>query len=325
MDKLLSIIVPVYNVNKYIVKCVDSILAQTYKNFEVILVDDGSTDDSGKICDSYLTKDVRVKVLHKKNGGLSSARNAGLDISRGDYIGFVDSDDWIESNMYKDMIEYMDDNSCNIVECAINIVIDTSIKRISDKRREIISGKEALCRHMDQTGRYSIPRPAVWSKLFKKDFWTTNRFPDGRIHEDYLLTCIALYESEKVGIIYQGLYNHLVTNPNSIVNSKFSSRDLYRGKQYEYRTEFLLSKGETGLAEMARIEYLCYLTTAIWKCDQNNLLERNEYIKKVLTCKKEIRELHFPRHKKMELNMIILCPSMYLFFRRIVALIRKMK
>lgn len=94
----ISIIVPVYNVEKYLRKCIDSILNQTFKDFELILIDDGSTDESGKICDEYNLKDNRIKVIHKENGGLSSARNAGLDIAQGEYIGFVDSDDWIESD-----------------------------------------------------------------------------------------------------------------------------------------------------------------------------------------------------------------------------------
>lgn len=101
MQKL-SVIVPVYKVEPYIHKCVDSILGQTYTNLEVILVDDGSPDNCGKICDEYAAKDKRVKVIHKKNGGLSDARNAGIDISTGDIIGFIDSDDYIEARMYQE-------------------------------------------------------------------------------------------------------------------------------------------------------------------------------------------------------------------------------
>ena len=104
---MLSIIVPVYNVEKYIGKCIESIVNQTYKDLEIILVDDGSTDNSGKICDEWARKDKRIKVIHKKNGGLSDARNAGLDICTGDYIGFVDSDDYIELNMYEDLLIQM--------------------------------------------------------------------------------------------------------------------------------------------------------------------------------------------------------------------------
>src|SRR5665647_2657921 len=102
-NPLISIIVPIYKVENYIRNCVDSILNQTYKNLEVILVDDGSTDNCGNICDEYSLKDNRIKTIHKKNGGLSSARNAGLDVAKGEYIGFIDSDDWIEKDMYESL------------------------------------------------------------------------------------------------------------------------------------------------------------------------------------------------------------------------------
>ena len=112
----ISIIVPIYNVEKYLSKCVDSILNQQYYDLEVILVDDGSTDHSGEIAESYKEKDERVIVIHKNNGGLSSARNAGLDVVHGDYVGFVDSDDWIEPNMYADMMNAMCKYKCDVVE-----------------------------------------------------------------------------------------------------------------------------------------------------------------------------------------------------------------
>ena len=102
---MISVIVPIYNVEKYLIKCIESIINQTYKDLEIILVDDGSTDSSGKICDEFATKDNRIKVIHKKNGGLSSARNIGLDICKGNYISFIDSDDYIELDMYEKMIK----------------------------------------------------------------------------------------------------------------------------------------------------------------------------------------------------------------------------
>ena len=107
-ETMLSVIVPVYNVEAYLPRCVDSILAQSYSNLEVILVDDGAKDASGAICDAYAAKDPRVKVIHKENGGLSSARNAGLDIALGEYIAFVDSDDWIEPDAYQHLLEVME-------------------------------------------------------------------------------------------------------------------------------------------------------------------------------------------------------------------------
>ncbi len=114
---IISVIVPVYNVEEYIHRCIDSILAQTFKEFELILVDDGSPDQSGKICDEYALIDSRIKVIHKKNGGLSDARNAGLEVAQGEYIGFVDSDDFIESDMYEKLLEACKENSSQIAMC----------------------------------------------------------------------------------------------------------------------------------------------------------------------------------------------------------------
>ena len=116
----ISVIVPVYNVEKYLRKCIESILNQTFREFELILVDDGSTDSSGKICDEYALKDSRIKVIHKENGGASSARNAGLDVAKGEYIGFVDSDDWIEMDMYGELYRLIKENNTDISVCGIN-------------------------------------------------------------------------------------------------------------------------------------------------------------------------------------------------------------
>ena len=119
---LVSVIVPVYNVEKYLKKCVTSIMENSFKNLEINLVDDGSTDNSGQLCDELAIMDIRIKVIHKKNGGLSSARNAGLDIARGDYISFVDSDDYIDKNMLGKMLDKAIEYNADIVQCGISRV-----------------------------------------------------------------------------------------------------------------------------------------------------------------------------------------------------------
>ena len=127
-DTLISIIVPVYKVEQYLEKCVNSISAQTYSNLEIILVDDGSPDKCGDICDSLAKKDNRIKVIHKPNGGLSSARNAGIDIASGQYIGFVDSDDSIEPYMYEKLLELIKHDSTKLAVCAVNYVYEDGKK-----------------------------------------------------------------------------------------------------------------------------------------------------------------------------------------------------
>ena len=117
MEKTISVIVPIYNVEKYLDRCLKSIINQTYKNLEIILIDDGSPDNCGTICDEYAKKDNRIKVVHKDNGGLVKARNTGLDIATGEYISFIDPDDWIELNMYEEMIKIADETNTDIVRC----------------------------------------------------------------------------------------------------------------------------------------------------------------------------------------------------------------
>lgn len=129
----ISIIVPVYKAEPYLKKCIDSILNQTFKDFELILVDDGSPDRCGEICDEYALKDSRIKIIHKENGGQSSARNVGLDIAQGEYIGFVDSDDWIEPDMYKKLFKVLKNDNVDMAICNINSIKD---KKLRDRKKE---------------------------------------------------------------------------------------------------------------------------------------------------------------------------------------------
>ena len=133
-DYLISIIVPVYKVEKYLQECVTSIQNQTYRNLEIILVDDGSPDKSGKLCNEYAKRDSRIKVIHKVNGGLSSARNAGLKIAKGEYIGFVDSDDYIRKNMYEKLLDACIQNKTEIAACNYNYVINGNEKKDNSKK-----------------------------------------------------------------------------------------------------------------------------------------------------------------------------------------------
>lgn len=144
-ETLLSVIIPVYNVEEYLAKCVDSILNQTYRNLEVILVNDGSKDGSGSICDDFVQKDSRVRVIHKENGGLSSARNAGMDAAKGEYISFIDSDDWIETDSYEHLLGLMEKYQVKLV-CGGNWDVDGATGEktlgICPKKEELVTGEE---------------------------------------------------------------------------------------------------------------------------------------------------------------------------------------
>lgn len=133
-EKLISIIVPVYNVEKYLKECIDSVISQTYKNLEIILVDDGSTDKSGEICDEYSKKDSRIKVIHKENGGLSDARNVALDIAKGEYIGFVDSDDYVEKDMFETLYKLAEEHNTEISSISFYKTLENEIIDVRNSR-----------------------------------------------------------------------------------------------------------------------------------------------------------------------------------------------
>lgn len=177
---LISIIVPVYNVESYLCRCLDSILNQTYNNIEIILVDDGSTDRSGEICDAYKEKDSRISVIHKLNGGLSSARNCGLEIAKGEYIGFVDSDDYIASDMYALLHSYMRDD-VDIVSCRMARINKEGHIKIYGVSKIIRLDNVQALKEMLHVRHLSI---SSCDKLYKKEVLKGIRFPVGRTAED---------------------------------------------------------------------------------------------------------------------------------------------
>ena len=189
MGKLISVIVPVYKVEAYLDDCLASIVCQSYHNLEIILVDDGSPDKCPQMCDEWAKKDTRVKVIHKKNGGLSSARNAGLDIASGDYIAFVDSDDWISKDMYAKMIAEIEAKNVDVVAAKI-LVCKPSAHYIFHEEKgsyivrenTVFSQREYLTLAMSNQ-----IETAVWNKLFKRKLFEGLRFKVGRLNEDFLM------------------------------------------------------------------------------------------------------------------------------------------
>lgn len=177
----LSIIVPVYKVEKYLDKCVQSILNQTFKDFELILVDDGSPDSCGEMCEAWATKDSRINVIHKNNGGLSDARNAGIDIARGEYIGFVDSDDYIKQDMYEVLIENLESCHADISICGYIDVYADGEKHESLCRDRIIWNKEEVIENVLRGKLLSVH---ACTKLYRKELFQNIRYPVGKISED---------------------------------------------------------------------------------------------------------------------------------------------
>ena len=207
---LISVIIPVYNVEKYLSKCIESVINQTYKNLEIILVDDGSTDSSPRICDKYAELDHRIKVIHKINEGPGIARNYGIELSSGDYLGFVDSDDWIETQMLEILIDTAKERNAQIAVCGRN--------NISDLDNTIISKQFCFEKNFCMLKEEAVKRfciydgidAAMWDKIFHKSLFNNVRFStDSLIAEDMFVVFKLINSSERVAHAAKPLYNYL--------------------------------------------------------------------------------------------------------------------
>lgn len=218
MEKdLISIIVPVYNVEAYLDRCMESILKQTYERLEIILVDDGSTDSSGEKCDAYAKFDGRIKVIHKENGGLSDARNAGLKLATGAYIGYVDSDDWIEPDMYERLYDACVENEAELAVCRYFSEYQDRTEAGGTGRTVPLTREELLKIYISGHDEYVIYN-SVWSKLFKRELVADMIFPKGRNSEDIMYTTRAFCRLEKAVYLDRCLYHYVLDREGSIMN-----------------------------------------------------------------------------------------------------------
>lgn len=222
---IISVIVPVYNVENYLSACIESIINQTFSDLEIILVNDGSTDRSGEICDEYARKDSRIKVIHKSNAGLSVARNTGLDVAQGSYILFVDSDDYINFDACEMLVKTALREQADIVQGKgikfkekNEIQVETGTGRISCYSN--IDALEALFEYYD-----SDIRVVAWNKLFHKNLFKRLRFPNNLIYEDTYLIPRLFYEANKVVVVDYYTYYYRLSE-NSIMRSSFTLKKL---------------------------------------------------------------------------------------------------
>lgn len=201
---LISIIVPVYKVEPYLENCVKSIQNQTYKNIEIILVDDGSPDNCGQICDELASHDVRIKVIHKENGGLSSARNAGLAIARGEYFGFVDSDDCIHPQMYELLYNDIESYGTKLAFCQPNMCYYGKIYYNQPcERTELFTKKELINICLKDVIWFS-----AWTKLYHRTLKDVVHFPEGRTNEDFAIMLMVYDKCDTIAVNYNKLYNY---------------------------------------------------------------------------------------------------------------------
>lgn len=274
----ISIIVPVYNVEKYLDRCIQSILNQTFKDFELILVDDGSTDNSGFICEKYKEMDNRIVVIHKENGGLSSARNTGLDIAIGKYIGFVDSDDYINENMYEILYNEAIKNNSDVVVSDFEKVCENKehINYKLDKYEiENYNNIEALNQLFESKNVIFI---VAWNKLYKRQIFNNLRYEEGKIYEDEFIIHKILYESKITTFIDLKLY-YYVQRENSITQSKFSVKNLMAIEAMEDRIQFFKKMKKIDLMQKSEVLYIGVFFRSYNKVKENLSEYKKEFKK----------------------------------------------
>lgn len=321
--KKVSVIVPVYNVEKYLRKCVESIKNQTYQNLEIILVDDGSTDFSGLLCNELSETDNRIKVIHKENGGLSDARNVGMDASSGDYIGFVDSDDYVDEDFYGILVTNLEKYDADISCCRYSNVWENGTKEPigNDGKIHIYEGLEALKEYI--YGKTMDPFSV--NKLYRAELLGNSKYPDNRfrfikgiLSEDNPF-CIELFkQTNKVVLVGDSKYNYLQAREGAITSSKISQKridavhywDKVRQDCHEHFPELEM------YALRRQVLFYIGLYNKIYK-DKEHQSEA-KYIKSfVKEHRKEIRESTIcEKTIKLSVELISISPMLYNFFMR---------
>ena len=279
---LISVIVPVYRVEEYLERCVKSILSQTYKNLEVILVDDGSPDQCPAICDACAEKDVRVKVIHQENKGLSGARNAGIDAASGEYLAFVDSDDYVSPHFIEELYQLLQDTGCAIGQCRFSYVKGDGLVEEGDSAFCIYRG-ESLMEQLYGPEEKATCFVVAWNKLYRAELFkeTGIRYPEGRIHEDEATTYRLFHEAKKLAFLDRALYGYYTENGGSIT-SVFSAKRLQWLTAHEERIAFFKKNGYEKLLPAAYRKLCDACITFYFRC--------TEQVKDAEELKKELRK-----------------------------------
>lgn len=285
--KLLSVIVPVYNVEEYLTRCVDSILAQTYENLEVILVDDGAKDNSGAICDGFAAKDSRVKVIHKENGGLSSARNAGLDVARGEYIAFVDSDDWIAPDAYAHLMELAEKYDVKLV-CGgrYDVSGKTGAKTVGlcPKKEEVISAEELVGRIFLWDGCDS----SACDKLYHHSILENFRYPEGKVCEDVPVTYKIVLSAGRVAMSDRPFY-HYYHRPGSISTATAITEKTFHFSQHTEVIYPYIREHHPAIENQARYLRVRSLAHILLLLEQADPEVRRKFSREYSHAKRELR------------------------------------
>lgn len=309
MDDLISVIIPVYKVEDYLSRCVDSVLAQTYTNLEIFLVDDGSPDNCGKICDEYAARDQRIKVIHKKNGGLSDARNAALDLCSGEYISFIDSDDYVSEDFIESLYHAIKSHHTRLAICGImkfdefgNITADYS----PSKRESVATGLEMV---------ETVWRPAAWNKMYHKSLFEDVRYPFGKLYEDLYVYHDFLVKIDRVSFTGKNSYFYF-NRKNSIMNKKYDIRNTDLVEGLDLRIKGLRKMQYDDLADR-QLSFLFNATVEAFSRTQDPDDKTKARLREVKSiCDRYFLEMmnykRFSQAQKMKILLFRYFPSIYI-------------
>ena len=284
---LVSVIIPAYNAEQYVGFCLDTVIAQTHKNLEIIVVDDGSTDNTGKICDEYANKDSRIKVIHQENKGLSSARNAALNIMTGEYIAFIDSDDFISKDCIEKLLNLCIENNSQIAACHAFDVKQRTFKE-SDKEHTIqtLTSQKLL----SNIGVLDSYYDTVISKLFHSSLFSEIVFPAGLIHEDSYIILDLIEKAKKISFTTEHLYYYYLS-PNSIMRSDFSVKKYAILTSYEKKLEVLKRNNCKQSYQIVSRDYIYQIARIIGQTKYCDNFTSEFKKKKINELRKKYREL----------------------------------
>ena len=272
-----SVIVPIYSIEKYLNRCLDSILAQTFTDFELILVDDGSPDNCGAICDEYSRKDSRIHVIHKENGGLSDARNAGIDFAMQqadcEWITFIDSDDWVHPLYLESLYYAAVNNGLSVSACGFERTSGSVPKVDINNLKSTVYDTELF--QCDKVTNATV----AWGKLYRKGFFKDIRYPVGLLHEDEFTTYKILFRNEKIAYISDPLYAYYV-NPASIMLNKWSTKHLVAEQAYLEQIDFFKANGYQKAFEKT-LEHYCRFIVRLMQNDEVPVDIKKTYSKKL--------------------------------------------
>lgn len=320
----ISIAVAIYNSDSYLERTIHSLLSQTYKNLEIILVDDGSTDKCPEICDKFGEMDNRVKVIHKKNGGLFSSRNVGIENATGTYIAFLDGDDWVDSSMYESMLYALQQNNADLVACRYRCIFkDKTIDKSTDMMA-IMENQEMLAKYLEEDEAYLIQN-AAWNKLYKRTLLKELRFPE-RWYEDMLFTIKLLSLPLRSVYLDHAYHNYVCDRESSIMNKGINKRiftDLIPNL-YD-RSVFLRHIGRNDLALIQ--DYYIYKRLLLFyiQVSKSKDADRKQY-SKILTQKIRAGKKYFKdiftiplagKYDYFKVKIFLLSPNLYRVFTKI--------